>query len=374
MKLQKLAGTTSEILYVFIQDSTATDGSGLTGLAYNTSGLTAYYVRKGGSATAITLAVMPTPAVDDVYTSGGFIEVDATNCPGLYRFDPPNAVLAAGVESVIVFLQGAANMVPCLLEIQLTAVNFDDSVRGGMSAFPNVSTGGSGALPVNTDLTGVSEIFGEDLSTYTTEGTAGEILRTSGLTSDKIETALEDDGASGYQYTTLALENAPGGGGSTDVNVVNVAGVAVSSIDDFKADVSALALEATVGALNDFDPATDIVAHVTLVDTTTTNTDMRGTDNAATQASVDIIDANVDAILVDTSTTIPAALSALSTFDPTTDEVETGESYQQMISDIRAVLRGKTDTTGTKFYRADDTTEAFTVAIASGNRTFTEPA
>lgn len=36
--------------------------------------------------------------------------------------------------------------------------------------------------------------------------------------------------------------------------------------------------------LNDFDPANDTVAHVTLVDTTTTNTDMRGTDGANTTA------------------------------------------------------------------------------------------
>ena len=42
---------------------------------------------------------------------------------------------------------------------------------------------------------------------------------------------------------------------------------------------------AAVATLNDFDPATDVVAHVTLVDTTTTNTDMRGTDSAMLAAS-----------------------------------------------------------------------------------------
>jgi hypothetical protein len=43
---------------------------------------------------------------------------------------------------------------------------------------------------------------------------------------------------------------------------------------------------ATLGSLNDFDPATDTVARVTLVDTTSTNTDMRGTDGAATITDV----------------------------------------------------------------------------------------
>jgi hypothetical protein len=50
------------------------------------------------------------------------------------------------------------------------------------------------------------------------------------------------------------------------------------------ADVSGLATSAEIAALNDFDPATDVVARVTLVDTVTTNTDMRGTDGANTVA------------------------------------------------------------------------------------------
>jgi hypothetical protein len=42
--------------------------------------------------------------------------------------------------------------------------------------------------------------------------------------------------------------------------------------------------QADIAALNDFNPATDTVANVTLVATTTTNTDMRGTDSANTIA------------------------------------------------------------------------------------------
>ena len=45
-------------------------------------------------------------------------------------------------------------------------------------------------------------------------------------------------------------------------------------------DTSNLATTADITALNDFNPSTDIVANVALVDTVTTNTDMRGTDNA----------------------------------------------------------------------------------------------
>ena len=40
--------------------------------------------------------------------------------------------------------------------------------------------------------------------------------------------------------------------------------------------------QASIDSLNDFDPTNDVVANVTLVDITTTNTDMRGTDSANT--------------------------------------------------------------------------------------------
>lgn len=64
------------------------------------------------------------------------------------------------------------------------------------------------------------------------------------------------------------------------------------------ADVSGLATSASIAALNDFNPATDTVARVTLVDTTATNTDMRGTDGANT---VSPDNASIAAILVDTN-------------------------------------------------------------------------
>ena len=66
-----------------------------------------------------------------------------------------------------------------------------------------------------------------------------------------------------------------------------------------------------ITALNDFDPAVDTVANVALVATTTTNTDMRGTDSAATAANLATVDTVVDSILVDTGTTIPAQITAL---------------------------------------------------------------
>jgi hypothetical protein len=117
-KLSMRPGSTSQTVYIFVQDSSVTTGAGLTGLAFNTGSLTAYYVRPLGSATAITLA---TQTVTGAWSSGGFVEVSSANMPGLYRLDIPDAALATGVRSVAILLKGAANMSPCVLEIDLNA-------------------------------------------------------------------------------------------------------------------------------------------------------------------------------------------------------------------------------------------------------------
>ena len=124
------AGATSQTIDIFIQDSASTTGGGKTGLAYNTASLTAYY-RKGatGSATAITLA---TQTVGGAYSSGGFVEIDATNMPGLYRLDLPNAVVdTAG--SVSLMLKGASGMAPLPIELQVIAADLDDATALGLS-------------------------------------------------------------------------------------------------------------------------------------------------------------------------------------------------------------------------------------------------
>jgi hypothetical protein len=84
---------------------------------FNSAGLTAYYARTQGSAVAITLA---TQTVTGAFSSGGFVEVDATNMPGIYRFDPPDAAFATGVDKAVILLKGATNMAVVTLEYQLT--------------------------------------------------------------------------------------------------------------------------------------------------------------------------------------------------------------------------------------------------------------
>ena len=78
----------------------------------------------------------------------------------------------------------------------------------------------------------------------------------------------------------------------------------------------------TILAADYFAPATDAVANVTLVATTTTNTDMRGTDGANTvvpsNASIALILADTNELQVDN---VPGLIAALNDFNPAVDVV-----------------------------------------------------
>ena len=112
------AGITSKMLTVFVQNSTSTVGGGLTGLVYNSAGLEWYWFAEDSTtSTAISLATMTL----GTWATGGFVQVDATNLPGFYEIGIPNTLLAATNSRtwVTMQLQGAANMVPVNIEIEL---------------------------------------------------------------------------------------------------------------------------------------------------------------------------------------------------------------------------------------------------------------
>jgi len=159
---------------VFVQDSASTTGGGKTGIAYNAAGFTAYYVRPAGSATAITLA---TQTVTGAWSSGGWVEVDATNLPGIYRFDIPNAVFATGVDHAVVMLKGASGMAPVSLEYQLTG--FDPSTAWLTEA----QTAGA--------------VWNAVRSSYATAGTFGEYVNTN-VNTGAIADAVWDEARSGH--------------------------------------------------------------------------------------------------------------------------------------------------------------------------------
>lgn len=118
------AGLTDQSIDLFVLDSSSTTGAGLTGLTYNAAGLTCYYRRGAtGTLTALTLA---SQTVGGAHADGGFVEIDATNAPGLYRLDLADAIIAAGVDRATLYLHGAANMAPVVAGIRLPTKRVGD--------------------------------------------------------------------------------------------------------------------------------------------------------------------------------------------------------------------------------------------------------
>jgi len=135
MKQDILAGVTSKRMVVFIQDATSTFGAGLSGLTYASSGLAWYWWRDdtgNNAGQAVTLVT----ATRGTWTSGGFKEIDSANLPGFYEIGIPNAVLATGATWAVMMLQGATDMVPVKIELQLVAFDPNDGLRLGLTALP----------------------------------------------------------------------------------------------------------------------------------------------------------------------------------------------------------------------------------------------
>jgi len=268
MKLIIKKATTSKIIQIFIQDSSATDGAGLTGLVYNSASLTAYYIKVGdASATAISLA----DATVGTWTSSGFKEVDAANMPGVYEIGIPDACLTT-VAQVVVMLKGAANMAPVVLEIQL-----DDNVVKDAYDIVNHVTYGNSALKTEIDYNeALLDVCIGKIDVI--DGIVDNILID---TSTTLENHLTDIKGTGFVKDTHSLPQCLTADISTLAIESNVEGHVTASLNAYDPPTNAEMIARTLLAADYFDPTADTVSHVTLTDTTTTNTDMRGTDNAA---------------------------------------------------------------------------------------------
>ena len=80
----------------------ATPGEPVTGLLFSDieTGGSASYTREGAARVDFSLVTLASASA--AHTDGGFILVDDTNAPGLYRCDVPDAAFVTGVEEVII--------------------------------------------------------------------------------------------------------------------------------------------------------------------------------------------------------------------------------------------------------------------------------
>jgi hypothetical protein len=119
-KREIVAGVIDQTIDIWVGDSSSTVGAGLTGLTFESASLVCYY-RKGATGAAAELS-LATQTVGGAHDDGGFVEIDATNMPGVYRLDLSDTMVAAeGV--LIVQLTGAADMAPVNVEIEVVSAD-----------------------------------------------------------------------------------------------------------------------------------------------------------------------------------------------------------------------------------------------------------
>lgn len=106
MKQEVKIGQTDYTVLVLIRDSTT--GAPKTALTNASAGIDICYTRVETDNDVVLTAGAPvalaTPALTDVHLDWGFLKVDDTNAPGLYRLDLPDGVFAAGAWSAVVSL------------------------------------------------------------------------------------------------------------------------------------------------------------------------------------------------------------------------------------------------------------------------------
>jgi hypothetical protein len=132
-------GSTSQSIELYL---------GATGLTASTSGLSARYNRTRTASVAITLVAR---TIAQAWTSGGFAEVDATNMPGVYRLDLPDAALAAGADDVTVVVRGASGTNGAVMTVTLSS--------GGLTAAQTAAA-----------------VWDEARASHTTAGTFGQYV------------------------------------------------------------------------------------------------------------------------------------------------------------------------------------------------------
>lgn len=135
-------------------------------------------------------------------------------------------------------------------------------------------------------------------------------------------------------------------------------------------------IPAQISALNDFNPALDTVATVTLVGTCTTNSDMRGTDGANTIAPVDV-SSDVSAIKSKSdqmSFTVTNQIDSNALSGGVSDlnlQLYDGVSFEDILISILSMTNGKiveTSSGAFDFYKQDNTTVLFTLTKSGNER------
>jgi hypothetical protein len=163
-------GSTSQSIELYL---------GATGLTASTSGLSARYNRTRTASVNIPLVAR---TIAQAWTAGGFAEVDATNMPGIYRLDLPDAALASGADDVTVVVRGASGTNGAVMTVKLSSGGLTEAQTAGAvwnATRSSYATAGTFGEYVNTNInTGsiADAVWDEARSGHTTVGTFGQYV------------------------------------------------------------------------------------------------------------------------------------------------------------------------------------------------------
>ena len=220
-----------------------------------------------------------------------------------------------------------------------------------------------------TTLDALNDIAATDIVTAGAIGTlSGAIINV-----DLVDTTTTNTDMRGTDSALLA-SSAPTN--FSDLAITVTTGFVTVGTNNDKTGYSISGTITTLDGLNDFDPATEAVANVTLVATTTTNTDMRGTDSALLAASAPTnfsdLSISVTTGLVDITQTAADKIWATSVTEPTSVFTWSGD-FGDIMNWMGALNRNKiTQTATVQTVRDDtDTSTIATAAVSDDSTTFT---
>lgn len=331
----KLGTTTQKLAFI------AVDSTDHVGMKTGLSSFTVYYSLNGGAASAMT-----TPTI---------AELDAANMAGAYviTVDEAGMVSAAG-ELTLSIVASGMDTVTRVVEI---STNLESDIIIVVADVPTVSE-----FNARTIISDDYVVVGDTIAGVT-------LVDTCTINSDMVsEAPTAVANADAVWNETISGHVAVGSFGAKNQKVVPSETAA-----DYKADVSALALEANsqsnaAAALTAYDPPTRTEA--------TTDKDAIITQVDGNETKIDAVKVDTASILVDSGTTLPAQITALN--DITVADIIAGvadgtNDLQEMMRIMFAALSGKSTGGGTTTLTFRDSADAkarITATVdASGNRT-----
>lgn len=353
-----------------------------------------------------------------IITGNGHVTLEASCVGGTIEWSGDIAFTNNG--SGITFVQGLVGDVSDKIDA-IQGATFSESTDS-LEAIRNRGdaawlTGAGGSSPTVAQI--VDGVWDELKSAHTDADTFGDYL-------DTEVSSVSGGGGLDQQDVRDAMKLAPTAGapaaGSVDLHLDDIladtsdlqssqgdwlTATGFATVNPDNASIAAILVDTgttiptQIGNLNDFDPANDDVAVVSLVNVTTENTDMvSNPDNVsiaailvdtndlqinqgnwltasgfATSAALATVDSNVDAILVDTGTSIPDLIDALN--DLSAGDVLAGgdidgyslEEAQKLILASAAGILSGAATTSIQIQAADGSKTRLTATVdVDGNR------